>query len=56
MAVKTFLSCYIFTAIAVLLAIPDYERSNDIMSLNFAILFAKNFMYVCKKNDIFRYS
>ena len=34
-----------------LLGIPNYDNSNVIMNLNFVILFAKYFIYDCKKND-----
>ena len=40
------------TALDVLLQIPNYERSNDITNLNFVILFAKNYIYTCKKNGM----
>ena len=40
------------TALDVLLQIPSYERSNDITNLNFVILFAKNYIYTCKKNGM----
>ena len=44
-----------------LLGIPNYDNSNDVMILNFVILFTKYYMYIynCKKNgvpvDFFRF-
>ena len=40
-----------FTPLDILLGIPNYDNSNVIMNLNFVILFAKYFIYDCKKND-----
>ena len=40
-----------FTPLDILLGIPNYDNTNDIMNLNFVILFAKHFIYACKKND-----
>ena len=39
------------TPLDILLGIPNYHNSNVIMNLNFVILFAKYFIYDCKKND-----
>ena len=40
-----------FKTLDILLGIPNYQRTNDIDILNFIILFAKNFIYTCKKNN-----
>ena len=40
-----------FTPLDILLGIPNYDNSNVIMNFNFVILFAKYFIYDCKRND-----
>ena len=40
-----------FTPLNILLGIPNYDNTNVILNLNFVILFAKYFIYDCKKND-----
>ena len=41
-----------FTSLDMLLGIPNDDNSNDVMILNFVILFAKYYIYNCKKNGI----
>lgn len=41
-----------FKTLDILLGIPNYDKNTDINILNFILLFAKNFIYSCKKNDI----
>ena len=41
-----------FTSLDILLGIPNYDNSNDVMILNFVILFAKYYIYNCKKNGV----
>ena len=40
------------TSLDILLGIPNYDSSNDIMILNFVILFTKYYIYNCKKNGM----
>ena len=47
---RVFQLVIIFTPLYILLGIPNYDNNNVIMNLNFAILFAKYFIYDCKKN------
>ena len=49
---RTFEFIINFTPLDILLGIPNYGKNNDIMNLNFVILFAKHFIYSCKKNDM----
>ena len=42
----------LFTTLDILLGIPNYDKNNDVANLNFIILFAKNYIYTCKKNSI----
>ena len=46
---RTFEFCISFTALDILLGIPNYGKNNDIDILNFVILFAKPYIYDCKK-------
>ena len=39
------------TLLDILLGIPNYDKSNIIMNLNYVILFAKYFIHDCKKNN-----
>ena len=48
---RVFQSVINSTPLDILLGIPNYDNSNVIMNLNFVILFAKYFIYDCKKND-----
>ena len=41
-----------FTALVILLGIPNDVKSNDITNLNFVMLFAKQYIYTSKKNRI----
>ena len=41
-----------FTASDSLLGIPNYDSNNNVTNLNFVILFAKSYIYTCKKNGI----
>ena len=40
-----------FKTLDILLGIPNYDKNTDINILNFIILFAKNFIYSCKKTN-----
>ena len=48
----TALGVYNFTALDVLLGIPNYCKNKDIDMLNFVILFAKSYIYDCKKREM----
>ena len=39
-------------ALDILLGIPNYGKNKDIDILNFVILFAKSYIYDCKKNEM----
>ena len=49
---RTFQFVINFTTLDILLGIPNYDKNNDATNLNFIILFAKNYIYTCKKNSI----
>ena len=49
---RTFEFVINFTTLDILLGIPNYDKNNDVTNLNFIILFAKNYIYTCKKNSI----
>ena len=49
---RTFQFVINFTTLDILLGIPNYDKNNDITNLSFIILFAKNYIYTCKKNSI----
>ena len=51
MVLRVFQFVINFTPLDILFGIPNYDNSNVIMKLNFVILFAKYFIYDCKKND-----
>lgn len=44
--------CIKFTALDILLGIPNYDKNIEISILNFVILFAKYFIYTCKKYTV----
>ena len=48
--IRTFQFVINFTSLDILLGIPNYDNSNDVMILNFVILFVKYYIYNCKKN------
>ena len=50
--IRTFQFVINFTSLDILLGIPIYDNSNDVMILNFVILFVKYYMYNCKKNGV----
>ena len=50
--IRTFQFVINFTSLDILLGIPNYDNSNDVMILNFVILSAKYYIYNCKKNGV----
>ena len=50
--IRTFQFVINFTSLDIQLGIPNYDNSNDVMILNFVILFAKYYIYNCKKNGM----
>ena len=44
--------CINFTPLDILLGIPNYSNSTEIDILNFVILYAKFYIYSCKRNAI----
>ena len=49
---RAFEYCINFTALDILLGIPNFGKNNDIDILNFVILFAKSYIYDCKKKEM----
>ena len=49
---RAFEFCINFTALDILLGIPNYGKNKDIDILNFVILFAKSYIYDCKKKEM----
>ena len=49
---RTFQFVINFTSLDILLGIPNYDNSIDVMILNFAILFVKYYINNCKKNGM----
>ena len=47
--ISTFQFAINFTYLDILLGIPNYDNGNDVMILNFVILFAKYYIYNCKQ-------
>ena len=50
--VRVFEFCINFTALDILLGIPIYGKNKDLDILNFVILFAKSYIYDCKKKEM----
>ena len=50
--IRTFQLVRNFTSLDILLGIPNYDNSNDLMILNFVILFSNYYYYKCKKNGM----
>ena len=49
---RAFEFCINFTALDILLGIPNYGKNKDIDILNFVILFGKSYIYDCKKKEM----
>ena len=49
---RSFEFCISFTALDVLLGIPNYAKNKDSDILNFVILFAKSYIYSSKRDEM----